>query len=75
VTLGRWTGRRIALVSILWLLAIVVGSVGYGLRHMTPPEEPGAFAIGLGAPLWLAVSPPLILVVAWLAARRTGNVR
>ena len=73
--LARWSGWRVALVSLAWvvlLLAVTLARVeraGRAYRRAHPGAD--TYLIGYGVPggLWGVIGPPLILVGLWLWAR------
>lgn len=71
----RWPFRRILLLSIGWILATLL-LLGWWLSRMPSMAEAelsggvGAFSIGLWELATLALGPPLLLFLVWLALHR-----
>lgn len=74
--LSTWSTRRVLLACVLWLVgAPVLAAIGMLLAGVVLALFSGHQRIGFTASLttwtlaWFYV-PPIVLVVAWLAARR-----
>ena len=74
--LGTWSGKRVALVSAVWVLLMFAVTIARALlaarayRRAHPEAE--MYIVGVGTPggLPAVVGPPIVLLVAWLWARR-----
>ena len=69
-----WRFRRVLGSAFLWMLLLLVVSVGravIGARHAGPPssDELSITVRLLGGP-WLFFGAPALILVAWMAARR-----
>ena len=74
--LGTWSGKRVALVSLAWVLLMLAVTIGRLLlaartyQRAHPGED--TYILGVGTPggLPAVLGPPVVLLIAWLWARR-----
>jgi len=74
---GQWSGRRVAVTALTWVLLVVGVSVVRVFAALDAyPREPGTedvYYIVNDLPGWLvlALGPPLALVAVWIWLRRS----
>lgn len=73
--LAAWSGARVAWISFAWVcfvLALTAARAFLTARayHRAHPDEDYLVAVGTPGGGWSVFGPPLVLLVAWLVARR-----
>ena len=71
MSFAQWPARRLLLLGIGWAILAVASFIWRGLTML--PDPPGGVA-AVSFALWplafVALGPPLVLVLAWLVVRR-----
>ena len=75
MSLGRWTGARVSLVVVGWILASAAFMVWFTLRSLALTGNGGIAAVsGGGTQLLVPVfGPPFALILAWLVMRHRST--
>ena len=72
-----WSLLRVVALSVLWILAVVVVFLEWGVElacRFHVQQQPGEFCGGvvtLPGGFWTLLAPPVFLVIAWIALRRS----
>lgn len=75
MTLGKWSGWRVAMLSLGWLVFLVALTIARatlaGRAYQRAHPGTDGYLIGYAIPggLWAMAAPPLVLLAAWLWAR------
>ena len=76
MALRDWRLRTVLGLSVLWiaivLSALVARSIAFARQYQPQPSDDFYVALlHLPGGLWTLLGPPLLLIVAWLAVRRS----
>jgi hypothetical protein len=71
MSLAKWSASRVLLLGITWVFAALVFSIWRVFAMLPNAGGVAAVSTGLVSGALLILGPPLLLVLAWLAARRS----
>jgi hypothetical protein len=74
VSISQWPARRLLLLGIGWAILAFAWFIWRGLTMLPdPPGGVAAVSFGLWPLAYVALGPPLVLVLVWLVVRRLSK--